>query len=274
LADIDDDDDLDAVVANFATDDVTVLLNNGSGVFGPGKQTRLDPTNPNANGTGTVAAGDFNGDGSLDLITANNTSGVLNLLIGNKTDTFALQPAIAIPGAVGLTTILGQDIDGDSNLDVVVTDQGGAVFVLLGNGDGTFQTATTLTQGLNANDAPFRLALADVNGDGLVEIITDVGGADRGIFSRSPDDEDGVSFPTEPIGTTRQGSVTINLQNADPNSNLLDAWIDFNRDGDWGRCWRKDPQWVLIWAPRTAFKPSTSPYHPLRWLGVALHASD
>lgn len=232
LADIDDDDDLDAAVANFATDDVTVLLNNGSGVFAPGKRTLLDPTNAAASGTGTVAAGDFNGDGSLDLVSANNVTGVLNVLIGNKTDTFALQPEIAIAGANGLTTILAQDIDGDSNLDVVVTDQGGAVFVVLGNGDGTFQAATMLTQGLVVNDAPFRLALADLDNDGLVEIITDVGNA-VAIFTASPDDEEGVTFPTQAIGTTRQGSVTINLQNADANSNLLDAWIDFNRDGDW-----------------------------------------
>ncbi|MCH8992264.1 MAG: hypothetical protein IIA44_11015, partial [Acidobacteria bacterium] len=50
------------------------------------------------------------------------------------------------------------------------------------------------------------------------------------------DDEDGVTFVStlvsDPSATT-QSALTVNLQNADPGSNRLDAWIDFNRDGDW-----------------------------------------
>ncbi len=49
-------------------------------------------------------------------------------------------------------------------------------------------------------------------------------------------DEDGISFPTTLFvssnGTT-MASVEVDLQNADATSNFLDAWIDFNQDGDW-----------------------------------------
>ena len=52
----------------------------------------------------------------------------------------------------------------------------------------------------------------------------------------TPDDEDGVSLPvlTASASTAKTASLDINLQNADPAANYLDAWIDFNQDGDWG----------------------------------------
>ncbi|WP_158520982.1 choice-of-anchor Q domain-containing protein [Fuerstiella marisgermanici] len=61
-------------------------------------------------------------------------------------------------------------------------------------------------------------------------------GADADDTIGSPDDEDGVTFTTSIIASTnasRIGSVNVDLQNADGTSNRLDAWIDFNRDGDW-----------------------------------------
>ena len=50
------------------------------------------------------------------------------------------------------------------------------------------------------------------------------------------DDEDGVTFtqPTLIYGASATtGTVDVDLQNADPSQNLLNAWIDFNGDGDW-----------------------------------------
>ena len=53
----------------------------------------------------------------------------------------------------------------------------------------------------------------------------------------SPDDEDGVSFVGATLiaseTTATIGQVQVTLRNADANSNLLDAWIDFNQDDDW-----------------------------------------
>ncbi|MCA9051711.1 MAG: hypothetical protein KDA89_23395, partial [Planctomycetaceae bacterium] len=73
------------------------------------------------------------------------------------------------------------------------------------------------------------------NRDGEVDGVHSAGAvADDTIGS--PDDEDGVTFTASIIASTktsRIGSVTVDLQNADGTSNRLDAWIDFNRDGDW-----------------------------------------
>ena len=53
----------------------------------------------------------------------------------------------------------------------------------------------------------------------------------------TPDDEDGVVLNAATLivstGGTTTGQVDVDLQNADAVSNLLDAWLDFNRDGEW-----------------------------------------
>ena len=59
--------------------------------------------------------------------------------------------------------------------------------------------------------------------------------ADGDDISGTPDDEDGVIAARADRVDIRHttASLTIDLQNADASSNYLDAWIDFNQDGDW-----------------------------------------
>jgi hypothetical protein len=60
--------------------------------------------------------------------------------------------------------------------------------------------------------------------------------ADADDTTGAPDDEDGVTISSAIIASKLAavtGAVTVNLQNAGGVSNRLDAWIDFNRDGDW-----------------------------------------
>jgi GEVED domain/Calx-beta domain len=53
----------------------------------------------------------------------------------------------------------------------------------------------------------------------------------------SPDDEDGVAFTSTSFVVSNTaattGEVQVDLQNADATANRLDAWVDFNQDGDW-----------------------------------------
>jgi predicted neuraminidase len=49
------------------------------------------------------------------------------------------------------------------------------------------------------------------------------------------DDEDGITLSGVAVSTTAptMASLEVDLRNADPAANYLDAWIDFNGDGDW-----------------------------------------
>src|SRR5436309_2826356 len=104
----------------------------------------------------SMAVGDFNGDGVLDLATANrgiyesSTDKDVTVLLGNGDGTF--QPAQRFStGGVPVSVAVG-DFNGDGRPDLAVANcdsygmfQGGCntVSVLLGNGDGTFQAART-----------------------------------------------------------------------------------------------------------------------------------
>lgn len=139
-----------------------ILLGNGDGSFRP----HVDY----ATGTGpfSVAAGDFNGDGKLDLAIANSQDDTASVLLGNGDGTFQTQ--IVYPTVSGPQSVIVADFNGDGKPDLAVggTPGGGGagrgVSVLLGNGDGTFQNALEFLGG-----SP--LAAADFNLDGKLDLF-------------------------------------------------------------------------------------------------------
>ena len=83
----------------------------------------------------SVAAGDFDGDGDLDLATANYLPATVSVLLGNGDGTF--QPRSDYASGYGLRSLVAVDFNRDGALDLAAVY--GQVYVLLGNGDGTFQ---------------------------------------------------------------------------------------------------------------------------------------
>lgn len=112
-----------------------------------------------------VAAGDFNGDGKLDLATANSGDNTVSILIGMPDGTFALH----VDYTVGTfpSAITTGDFNGDGKLDLAVTnDVDGTVSILLGNGGGTFQVAGHYQTGAS----PASIASGDFNADGNLDL--------------------------------------------------------------------------------------------------------
>jgi hypothetical protein len=139
---------------------VAVLLGNGDGTYQPALVTKTGAV------LASVAIGDFNGDGKLDVAVNNAcpdigcTSGSVNILLGNGDGTF--QPSVAYPSGGNAFSVETGDINGDGKIDVVVVNGSNSAGVLLGNGDGTFKPVSAVTTSTSGNSAVF---LGDFNGD-------------------------------------------------------------------------------------------------------------
>jgi dienelactone hydrolase len=142
-----------------AGNQVSVLLGHGDGTFQAAVNYTTD-TNPAG-----IAAADFNKDGKLDLVVANNV-GSASVLLGKGDGTF--QPAVNYSvGGAPIGSIGVADFNGDGNLDFVVADGGNNAIIFLGNGDGTFQAAIPASATANS----FGVAVGDFNQDGRLDLV-------------------------------------------------------------------------------------------------------
>lgn len=158
----------DLVVANRASNDVSVLLGRGDGTFAPAVNY------PAGTGPVSVALGDFNLDGAIDIAVAAEGSNAVSVLLGKGDGTFA--PAVSIAVGAAPQSLAVGDWNGDGFLDLVVANSGdNNVSVLLGKGDGTFAPAVNYPVGT----APGSVAVADLNGDGVLDLAVADGGSNE-----------------------------------------------------------------------------------------------
>jgi hypothetical protein len=138
---------------------ISILLGNGDGSF------QAPTLVPAGNPIGRINVGDFNGDGKADLVTDG-----LSVLLGNGDGTFQKPVNYAFDSPYSLTVALG-DFNGDGRTDLAVSSfpVGSLpnVRVLLGNGDGTFQSPVVWAP------IPFGgpILVGDFNGDGRADLV-------------------------------------------------------------------------------------------------------
>jgi hypothetical protein len=162
VADFNGDGMLDLATTNMNGDAVSVFLGNGNGTF----QAHVDyPTHSNSGGRAIVAE-DFNGDGKLDLATADDGSNTVSILLGNADGTFP--STVQYPAGNSTGGLAAADFNGDGKVDLATANENGnTISVLLGNGDGTFQGHVDYATG----SGPFWVAAGDLNGDGVFDLV-------------------------------------------------------------------------------------------------------
>jgi hypothetical protein len=172
VADVNGDGKPDLLVANQCTSQactqvfhgvVGVLLGNGDGTVQP----VVDYSG--GNHTSGVAIADVNGDGKLDVLEVDLGSGA-GVLLGNGDGTFQQRVGYDTGGYTSGSIVVA-DVNRDGKLDLIVNNEAPfdsfpTIAVLLGNGDGTFQPA-----GIQAESDPRSLAVADLNGDGRLDLV-------------------------------------------------------------------------------------------------------
>jgi hypothetical protein len=160
-ADVNDDSHPDLVTANSS--DVSVGLGNGDGSF-------LDPSTFNGAEGVAMATPDLDGDGLQDLVVANDGTSSVAAALADGNGGFMSTESSLYPDGSTPVSVAGGDIDGDGRADAVVANRGtNNVAILLGNGAGSFFESNIVTKSVGS--APVGVAVADLNGDGGLDIV-------------------------------------------------------------------------------------------------------
>ena len=169
---------LDIAVVNYVGGSrMQVLQGNGDGTF----QAAVPYSFPSGNnGSREIAQGDFNRDGTPDLVIANTQSHNVTVFLGNGDGTF--QAGVNYSGDAGASVqstfqsaydVTVGDFNGDGLEDLAVSMYSNGVSILLGNGDGTFQSPVGFPAMNNydsqipgyASNYVYGIAVGDFNGD-------------------------------------------------------------------------------------------------------------
>jgi Bacterial Ig-like domain (group 3)/FG-GAP-like repeat len=219
-ADMNNDQKPDAVMIGLGTDEnpkVSVLINQGNGTFAAEQDYTIGAAN-------SLAAGDFNGDGFMDVAVSEGSAGVF-VLLGQSDGSLGTAKQIDTSNAVD---VVAGSLTADGRTDLIVVDGGvaggqpGALVVYLGNADGSFTPAIAPT----TSAATYSVAaLGDLNHDGKLDLI--VAGAVAGT-NGAPGALNAYTLLGNGDGTF-QAANTLLLTDTTATSIAL---ADFNKDGN------------------------------------------
>jgi hypothetical protein len=184
-ADLDGDGHLDLMVVNEDSLDLRIFMNkgDGSGSFRPFTDKPIVALDQRASPSETT---DFNGDGKVDLVTANLDANNLSVLIGNGDGTFTESQKIRVGEEPRGVAVI--DADGDGDIDIINTNANSDnVSLLLNDGTGKFPENEgpgfvfwDAGEGKAMVRREFGLFSGDMDEDGILDLVIGANGVGAG----------------------------------------------------------------------------------------------
>jgi hypothetical protein len=166
VADINNDGKPDIITANSGDGTLSVLTNNGAGIFGANTNLLVGSV-PSFAQPYAVTAADINNDGKLDLVSANFNDDSLTIYTNRGGGVFVSNTTVSLPSGSRPYALAAADLNNDGKVDLVAANWGGQnIYVLYNNGSGGFGVSATLTTGTT----PTSVAAADFNNDGKLDL--------------------------------------------------------------------------------------------------------
>lgn len=174
IQDLNSDGRADVLQLHRASSEISVRLS------GPGGQLGLPAFFSTGNQPNGFETADVNGDGKVDVLTANlgqnGTSGSISVLLGNGLGAFAPHSALELPVPTNqppahLLAVKAADFDGDGRSDLVTSFADSRIAFFRGNGQGSFAPAANYSNGFPAFVfATRQFAAADFDQDGDLDL--------------------------------------------------------------------------------------------------------
>jgi hypothetical protein len=211
LADFNGDGDLDVIISDNQSS-IVLALGLGDGTFEAAPVTNIviPPDSSNSGGAISIASADFNGDGLPDFIVGqSSTSPGLGIVAFLTERNGSLGKGVVYAQNDALSYVAVGDLGRNGKADVVASNWAiGAVEVLSGNGDGTFQSPTSIPLPGITNG----LVIADLNGDGWPDVA--MAGKDPVVYILLNDGKGSLTLAgTYPISAAAHELVVADLNN-------------------------------------------------------------
>ncbi|CAF2592068.1 unnamed protein product [Rotaria sp. Silwood2] len=196
-SDLNGDGNLDIIVANYGANNIGIFMGTGVGTYAP----QVAVATGAGSGPQAVAASDVNGDGNADIIVANFDGNKVGVFLGTGHGTFS--PQVTYPTDAGSRprSVVVADLNDDNKGDIIVANREGSyVAVFFNKGDGTFYPQVKYSTG--AGSWPRSVVVADVNGDGTLDVIVANSRTNNvGIFLNKGDGTlaTQTTLPTDPL---------------------------------------------------------------------------